>query len=256
MKLWEHDDLRKYVVTQLKSGLPPETIAGRMKQQCLPYYASKHAIYQFLYAPQGQQYCKYLHSKRYVRRKKKPPKPKRTLIPNKTSIHDRPDHAGEYCHFEADTIVSGKHTGSTTALSTVYDPESMYIDARKIPDFSKGKHTKALLRMLKKFKYVHSITQDNGIENIDHELLQRTLHTRTYFCDPHSPWQKPGIENANKLIRRFIPKGADISLYSDAYIRSRIKQRNNTPRKKLGYKTPNEVIREQKLLKNRKPGNS
>lgn len=79
--------------------------------------------------------------------------------------------SGEYGHFEADTIVSGKKTQSTMSLSTIHDPENMYIDARKIPTLGKGHHTRALHAMLKKLKIVRSITQDNGIENKDHEFL-------------------------------------------------------------------------------------
>lgn len=249
MLVYRNDDLSQYIIKGLKRGWSPKTIAGRMKQQKQVFYASAYAIYQFLYSPYGQKYCHYLKSQRYRKKTKKSLKSKKTLIPNKISIHKRPNVQNKYCHFEADTIVSGKKTQSKFALSTIHDPKSMYIDARKIPNMSPVNHTRALLAMLKKFKNPRTITQDNGIENIYHEQLKRKINVRTFFCDPHSPWQKPGIENANKSIRKFIPKGSDISLYSFAFIRSMIQNLNNTPRKKLDWKTPIEILKENNLLK-------
>ena len=247
MLVYENTELRHYVIQRLKCGLSPEAIAGRMRYERQPFYASEKSIYAFLYSVWGQRWCRYLKSRRYRRRKRKGLKPKRTLIPNKTSIHDRPDVAGQYGHFEADTIVSGKKTKATAALSVLYELASMYIDARKIPTTSPRYHTKAQCAMLAKWKKVRTVTQDNGIENAYHERLK----TNTYFCDSHAPWQKPGIENANKLIRRFIPKGSNIGFYSAAFVRIMVLKLNGTPRKALGWKTPSEVVREKKLLRSK-----
>lgn len=252
MLLHTHDELRKYIVEKLRVGWSPKTIAGRMQEQKLPYYASDKSIYEYLYSPYGQKYCKYLRSKRYTKRKKKGKKVKRTLIPNKTSIHKRPKritNKREYGHYEGDTIVSGKHTGSTTSLVTIYERKAMYIDAKKIKSLSPDNYNPAVKRLFRKLNNSKSWTLDNGIENVKYEELETQLHIKTFFCDPYSSWQKPGIENANKLIRRFIPKGADVSLYSDAFIRREIQKLNDTPRKALGWKTPNEVAVTQKLLK-------
>jgi len=255
MQVWELPELKDYVVEGLKRGWAPQTISGRMKAEGKPFYASKNAIYAFLYSPYGQRYCKYLKSHRYNKRKRGPKKTKKSLIPNRISIHERPaiiDNKLEYGHFEGDTIHSGKNTGSKVALSTIYELKAMYIDARKIPNLSPKENIKALERMFAKLKNSRSLTLDNGLENTLHEQLQKKFTIQTYFCDPHSSWQKPGIENANKLIRRFIPKGSDIGLYSRAFIRKKIKELNDTPRKALGYKTPNEVMMEHKLFKNKK----
>jgi IS30 family transposase len=252
MLLHKNDGLRKYVIDKLKIGWSPKTIAGRMQQQKIPFYASDKAIYEYLYSPYGQKYCKYLRSKRYAKRKKKRRKQKRTLIPNKTSIHKRPKqitNKREYGHYEGDTIVSGKSTGSTTSLVTIYERKAMYIDAKKIKSLSPTDYNPAVKKLFAKLRSSKSWTLDNGIENVNYEELEKVLHIKSYFCDPYSSWQKPGVENANKLIRRFIPKGADISLYSDALIRKEIQKLNDTPRKALGWKTPNEVMTGQRLLK-------
>ena len=91
---------------------------------------------------------------------------------------------------------------------------------------------------------IDSLTLDNGVENQYHE----ELGIPTYFCEPYSSWQKGGIENANGMIRRFIPKGMDLSKVSKKYLEIVLEIINNKPRKSLGYKTPNEVAIENNLL--------
>lgn len=252
MLLHHDDELRKYVVEKLKIGWSPKTIAGRMQEQKLPYYASDKAIYEYLYSPYGQKYCKYLRSKRYAKRKKKGKKQKRTLIPNRISIHKRPKritNKREYGHYEGDTIVSGKKTKSKVSLVTIYERKAMYIDAKKITSLSPKNYNPGVKHLFRKLSKIKSWTLDNGIENVHYKELEQQLGIKTYFCDPYSSWQKPGVENANKLIRRFIPKGVDISLYTNAFIKREIEKLNNTPRKALGWKTPNEVMVTYSLIK-------
>ncbi len=252
MLLNQNNDLRKYVVAKLKLGWSPDAIAGRMKRERQPFYASGHSIYAYLYSPYGQRFCKHLRSHRYNKRKRKGKKAKRTLIPNKTSIHDRPGYINarsEYGHYEGDTIVSGKKTGSQVSIVTIYERKAMYIAARKIKSLSPRHYNPAVKKMFRKLNKNKTWTLDNGIENVDYEKLEKELKIKAYFCDPYSSWQKPGIENANKLIRRFILKGSDINGYPVAFIRKKIWELNDTPRKALGYQTPNEVMAEQDMLK-------
>ncbi len=252
MLLNQNDDLRKYVVAKLKLGWSPDAIAGRMKQQRELFSASKRAIYGYLYSPYGQRYCQYLRSRRHGKRRRKGKKTKRTLIPNKTSIHDRPEYINnksEYGHYEGDTIVSGKKTGSKVSIVAIYERKAMYVAARKIKSLSPRHYNPAVKKMFAKLNQSRTWTLDNGIENVDYEELEKALKITAYFCDPYSSWQKPGIENANKLIRRFIPKGSDIENYSQTFIKKNISQLNDTPKKNLDWKTPNEIMAEQKLFK-------
>lgn len=78
------------------------------------------------------------------------------------------------------------------------------------------------------------------------------LKMKTFFCDPHAPWQKPGVENMNRYIRKYVPKKKDIGNYGEKYVHSIVEKYNNTPRKRLKWKTPNEVMQEKKLLRNKK----
>ena len=82
-----------------------------------------------------------------------------------------------------------------------------------------------------------SITFDNGIENKQH----RGLGVSTFFCEPYSSWQKGGVENANKMIRHYFPKGTNFRLVSQKKVDEAIAIINNKPRRILGYKTALEV---------------
>ncbi len=139
--------------------------------------------------------------------------------------------------------MSAKKTASKKALAVIYERKARYVKMKKIDSLKPVLFNKAVNAM-KKGLNVGSFTFDNGIEMIKYE----ELNIDTYFCDPYSSWQKGGIENANKMIRMFIPKGSDIGNYSVKYVRMVEKILNDKPRKILNYKKPIEVMRENNLL--------
>ena len=87
-------------------------------------------------------------------------------------------------------------------------------------------------------KNVLSITTDNGVEFRRHRKIAEALHATVYFADSYSSWQKGAIENANKLIRQYIPKGTDFRELTDEYIHSVQLKINRRPREKLNFSTP------------------
>jgi IS30 family transposase len=87
-----------------------------------------------------------------------------------------------------------------------------------------------------------SITFDNGVEFSKHYLLHRKYGIKTWFCDTHSPWQKGGIENAIGRFRRLLPRKTNLDGLQKHSLLHLVDQYNNTPRKCLGFKTPNEVF--------------
>jgi len=100
-------------------------------------------------------------------------------------------------------------------------------------------------KFYKKFK---SITFDNGVEFLDWTSIETSVlkiaakRTTTYYAHAYSSWERGSNENHNRMIRRFIPKGMDISKVSEASIRQIEDWMNNYPRKILGYKTPDELV--------------
>ena len=245
-KIEKNNELRNYIIQGLKDHWSPDEISGRMRHESKPFYASKNLIYDWLYSPFGQRYCKLLCTKRYNKRKNTK-KPLKVMIQDRIGIEKRPtevDSRETYGHLEADTIVSGKRHNSTASLAVMQERKSRHLSARKIKNLSPKTFTKSIKSMSKKLTKKESITLDNGIENRDH----KNFNIPAYFCDPYSSWQKGGIENGNKMIRRFIPKGCNIDDYSNQYISYIIQILNKKPRKSLGYKTPIEVMNENNLL--------
>ena len=87
-----------------------------------------------------------------------------------------------------------------------------------------------------------SLVCDNGTEFALHHQLTHALGLTTYFCDPHSPWQKGGIENAIGRLRRVLPRRTDLKLLTPDQLRATVQAYNHTPRKCLGFRTPAEVF--------------
>jgi len=242
-KINENKEIKAFIIECLKKHWNPDEISGYMKKNTT-FYASKTAIYEWLYSTQGIPYCKYLYSQRYTK-KKRVLKTKRVMIPNRVGIERRSkniEYRKEYGHLEADTVVSGKR-GSGALLVSV-DRKSRYVCIKKLLSL-KPQETVDTLRMVMNSYKVKSITFDNGIENRYH----KQLNIPTFFCDPYSSWQKGSVENVNKMIRRYMPKGTNISSVSVEYIRYIQDLINKKPRKVLGYRSAYDVMMEKGLIK-------
>ena len=161
---------------------------------------------------------------------------RRLLIPNRIFIDDRPREVAlrkRVGDFEADTLGVPKHSRAT--LAGVVDRHSLYVLAVKITRPAKA--IEGYGRLLKRAT-VHSLTLDNGVEHARYE----TLGIPTYFSHPYRAWEKPIIENTFQRLRRFIPKKARLDDYQAEQISAILKLMNNTPRKRLTYRTPKEVF--------------
>lgn len=238
MKIESDPNLRAHVIAKLLAHWNPDEIAGAMRRERSACYASKTAIYDWLRSGYGQRYCPLLYSRRF-RKKPRTPKSARVMIPDRVSIDARfkgATNRTRYGHWEGDTLVSAKRTNSRAAASVLYERKAKLVLARRIENLKPDAHTAALQEMLTNKKAL-SLTQDNGIENTKH----RELGIKTFFCDPYSSWQKGGVEHANKMIRRYLPKGTDLATVLQAYLDQIIAIINGKPRRSLGYRTAIEV---------------
>lgn len=245
MKIEEHAGLKQYVVEKLKQKWNPDEIAGRMKKDKEPFSISKNSIYRWLYSNRGQRYCQFLYSMRYHRRKRVGSK-KRVLIPNRVDISRRfmgADTRNRYGHWEKDAVVS-KH-GISASLAVAIERKSRLVVARRVRNMSPVLHEIATRKMLDEKKAL-SITRDNGIENTHHQ----DSPIPSFFCKPYSSWQKGGIENMNKLIRRFFPKGTDFRFVTQEEVNRAVTVINEKPRRILGYRTAFEVAHAAGIIKN------
>ena len=238
--------LKEYVVEGLKKHWNPDEISGSMKETNQPFYVSKTQIYDWLYSKYGQSYCQYLYSKRYHSKKRRPAT-KRVMIPDRISITKRPlgaTNRSRYGHWEGDTIVSSKKSGSRAALGVFVERKVKLDVGRLLPNLSPELFTPAANYSLGN-KLALSLSLDNCIENKQHKAIV----AQTFFCDPYSSWQKGTVENFNKMIRRYIPKGTDLSTINQTQVDEYMSIINNKPRRSLGYKSALQLANEKGILR-------
>lgn len=235
-KIEENTELKEYIIEALTQRKKPDVIAGRMRKEKQSFYASKDTIYRWLYSSLGALPCYLYLSKRCKAKKHKKNKTTRQLIPNRVWIEERV--LGIVGNLEGDTIVSGKKTKSTAGIAVLFDRDTKYLSLKKVTSMSPSLVMPVYQKSLTSWNMVTTCTFDNGIENAHH----LTLGVSTFFCHPHHPWEKGGVEQSNKLIRQYIPKGCNISEYTDEYVHYVEKILNNMPRKSIGYRTPREFM--------------
>lgn len=249
-KIEENRELRDYIVASLEDGRNPDEISGTMRREKHPFYASKTAIYEWLYSAYGQPYCQYLASRQYRPRKRKTKAAERVLIPDRTSVELRPQGATNrtrYGHWEGDTVVSGKRTGGKTALAVFVERKTRLVSATLIPNLKPETFTTAAVRSLAN-KRALTLTLDNGIENRGHGDITKASGIKTYFCDPYSSWQKGQVEHVNKLLRHYLPKGCDLGQFDQGFVDTVVDRLNKKPRKILGYKSALQLAEEKGVI--------
>lgn len=245
-KINERTDIHQFIIEKLKQRWNPDEIAGYLKRTNDLRHVSKTAIYTWLRTSRGERYCTYLYSKR-KRVQKRRAKTRKVLIPHRIGIEHRMHsvtNRTRYGHWERDTIVSRK--GCSGGVATHQERKSRFVVAVKVNTMRPNEHTRATQHVAR-YMSMRSTTTDNGIENRGHLSWGMPI----FFCDPYSSWQKGGIENGNKLIRSFFPKGTDFSMVTQRKITEVCCIINNKPRKILGYRSAREVAEKARLFKTR-----
>ena len=180
------------------------------------------------------------HKMKYTRKNKGTHVTKATNIKNRVSIHERPQEANgkRFGDWEMDLIVDK----DGNAILTMIERSTNYLMMQKLKEGKKALPlAKAVRRLLLPYKAkLLTITTDNGSEFAAHEWITAQLGVQVYFTDSYSSWQKGAVENANKLIRQYIPKGTDLSSITDGFIMKVQKKINTRPREKLKFSTPKE----------------
>lgn len=236
-----------YVVDKLRRGWSPEQISGRLRREQKKTVVCHETIYRYIYATQDgrqQELWDYLPRHQRKRRKKYGRKTHRSLIPERVSIHERPEEVDTrkvFGHWEIDAV-EGK--GHKEAIATFLERVSRYYQAVKIPNLDAEAAIQAHLCVLGMFPEFarKTATFDNGKENTNHTKLWQYFGILTYFCDPYCSWQKGSNENHNGLLRRYIPKKTDFSLFTQTELDAMVAEINSRPRKCLNYATPSEVF--------------
>ena len=239
------------VVHPLRARWSPEQIARRMRQMhpnepslCV----SHETIYTALYAmPQGslrKELIACLRRKHTVRKpRNRGIRPEQGKLQDMVSIHVRPPEIQENLipgHWEGDLIKGEKNRSS---VGTLVERKTRFVLLAKMQDATAQS---ALTAFTEQLNRIHpamrkTLTYDQGAEMAKHKELTARTGMQVYFADPHSPWQKGAIENTNGLLRQFLPKGTDLSVYSQAELDDIALLLNTRPRKSLDFKMPIEA---------------
>lgn len=241
--LFRKPRLKDHVIKHLKLGQTPEQIAGRLKLMGSPIRVSHETIYKFIYSNEGinLKLPSLLTRQKPKRTKWFSRKPKKSHIPENAGIRARPlsiETRKTKGHFEGDLVIF--RAVKSANVTTLVERRSRF--AALV--YNQGKYTKDVIGGIKNAlsglpkSQLKTITFDRGTEFASYT----DLNLPTFFCDPHSPWQKGSNENFNGRLRRYLPKSFDPTELSQKLLDKIADNMNNCPRKCLGYKTPAEVF--------------
>jgi IS30 family transposase len=246
-----------YVRTSLRKELwSPETISGRLPIDHPGESICLETIYRYIYLnprTKRDKLWKYLELHRRKRMKKNGRKVKEySKLTEAIPIQERPEIINnrlEPGHWETDNL-EGKRSDKS-AISVTVERVMRKTKLSKLSSHTAQVKTKAVIQNLNQERkindiFVKSITFDRGPENSGYKEIGEKLKVQTYACNPYHSWEKGTVENMNKRIRRFIPKGISVEEITQDYLTLLEDKLNNTPRKVLNYLTPNEF--QKKLL--------
>jgi IS30 family transposase len=238
--------LREHIENRLAMGWSPEQIAGRMELEEVEHRASAESIYRHVYSPAGRRagLPRQLAQRKAKRGRRRRNGRREPAIPNRISIHQRPTKAhlrSEFGHWEGDLMHFRRQRD---ILLTLQERRSRLTLARRLLSKDAETTASAIVAELSGLapQARRTITHDNGGEFARHETVTEEIGLRAFFCDPHSPWQRGGIENANGRLRRELPRKTSLGDYTNDDIDDLIWSLNSTPRKCLGYQTPIEAF--------------
>ncbi|OIQ72713.1 integrase core domain protein [mine drainage metagenome] len=229
----------------------PQEIAATLKRTfpAKPsFHVSHETIYNAIYAhPKGELRRELIACLRQGRSKRMPRSrgtDRRGQIPDMVSIHVRPPEVGDRLmpgHWEGDLI---KGAGNKSAVAVLVERMSRAVLLAKMPDASAASALAAFTTKLQSLvaPLRQSMTYDQGREMSRHAELTAATGVRVYFCDPHSPWQRGTCENTNGLLRQYLPKGTDLSVYSQEELDAIADSLNTRPRATLNWHSPLQVL--------------
>src|ERR1700712_27677 len=246
-KLARQPDLREYVGNSLAMGHSPEQIAGRLALDHGRVIISHESIYRFIYHRSAQKdYWHRLlprHKLRRGHRGRRGGSPA-SFIKQRRPITERPAEVeGRQVpgHWEADFMLFARYGQGVLVL---HERQTRFGIVRCPRDRKALRTARTIARQLGKLPQAmrKTISFDNGTEFAEHHRLHQPLGVQTFFCDPHSPWQKGGVENSIGRLRPPLPRKTDLKSITAAEIQRYVQRLNNTPRKCLDFKTPAEAF--------------
>ena len=249
-KLVENRTLAHIVAGKLQMQWSPEQIAGWLKHTYPDdenYQVSHETIYRSLYIQARgalkKELVQHLRRTRVMRRSRHHMQEtdNRGRIVDAVSISERPATVEDRAvpgHWESDLLCGTLNS----QIVTLVERHTRYVMLMKVASKDTETVINALIKNSRKLpqELYKSLTWDRGSEMTDHKRFTLATDIQVYFCDPQNPWQRGSNENTNGLLRQYFPKGADISVYSQAQLNGVARKLNQRPRKTLNYETPAE----------------
>ena len=247
-RLAQHGKLRRSVANKLALDWSPEQISGWLKRTYPDdetLRVSHETIYKSIFVQTRgvlkKELQKHLRTQRAFRQSRCSSLrgAGRGQIVDGVSIAERPPEIEDRAvpgHWECDLIAGF----AASHIATMVERQSRFMMLVKVNGKDTNSVVTALSKQVRKLpnQLRQSLTWDRGMELADHKTFTLATDTQVYFCDPRSPWQRGTNENTNRLLRQYFPKGADLSVYSQAELNKVARKLNQRPRKTLGYKTP------------------
>lgn len=251
-KTREGTPLWEAILAGLRKRWSPEQISARLRED-FPHNESMNAcaetIYQAIYVQgKGELKAELKQAMRQGRARRKPrgetgrrPRFREPMV----MISERPAQAEDRAipgHWEGDLILGA---GNKSAVGTLVERSTRFVILLHLP----GRHDAeavqdAIIRKMRSLPKTlrNTLTWDQGSELALHKHITTALDMQVYFCDPHSPWQRGTNENTNGLLRQYLPKGSDLSRYSETQLDAIAAELNDRPRKTLDWDSPNKRI--------------
>jgi IS30 family transposase len=242
------DRLRDLVAAKLEADWSPQQISGWLKREYPSDEAmriSHETIYRTLFVQARgalkRELLAHLRSRRMMRRSRRASTrgQPRGQIKEAVSIRERPPEAEDRAvpgHWEGDLLAGSRNTH----VATLVERSSRFVMLVRV----EGKDTESVVRALGEQirrlpkTMMATLTWDRGMEMAAHKSFTVATDVAVYFCDPKSPWQRGTSENTNRLLRQYLPRKTNLSVYDQADLDLIALKLNSRPRKTLGYDSP------------------
>jgi IS30 family transposase len=237
------------VASKLREDWSPQQISGWLKREYPDDEAmrvSHETIYRTLFVQARgalkRELLAHLRSRRMMRKSRRATTAgqQRGQIKDAVSIRERPPEAEDRAvpgHYWEGDLLSGSHN---THVATLVERSSRFVMLVRVTGKDTESVVAALSEQIRRLPrtMIDTLTWDRGTEMAAHKKFTVATDVAVYFCDPKSPWQRATSENTNRLLRQYLPRKSDLSVYDQDDLDLIALKLNTRPRKTLGYDTP------------------